>query len=199
MSFLDRVTKAVGDAVDRGKKEVDQFVRIQKINGQIGESEKKITQCRADIEQVKVNIGEHAVQMLRAGTLQSAELQALVDTIGASEQQITAEEAVIAEKRAEIEKIKAEDDKTAAALTQTGPTAAATTEPPTLPPPLPVAPPAPAERPDPVHTEQAPAAAGTAAPAIAQPARFCPQCGATAPESGSFCMQCGAKLTTPVA
>ncbi len=33
MSILDRVTKAVGDAVDRGKREVDQFVRIQKING----------------------------------------------------------------------------------------------------------------------------------------------------------------------
>ena len=35
MSFLDKVTKVVGDAVDRGKKDLDQFMRIQKVNGKI--------------------------------------------------------------------------------------------------------------------------------------------------------------------
>ena len=47
--------------------------------------------------------------MLRAGTLASPELQALVDKIGGIEKEIEAEQAVIAEKKAEIEKIKAED------------------------------------------------------------------------------------------
>jgi hypothetical protein len=42
MSFFDRVTKAVGDVVDKGKKDVDQFMKIQKINGEIGGMEKKI-------------------------------------------------------------------------------------------------------------------------------------------------------------
>ncbi len=175
MSFLDRVTKAVGDAVDRGKKEVDQFMRIQKINSQIGESEKKISELQAHIQQVKADIGDHAVQMLRAGTLTSPELHALVEQIEATEQQINAEQAVIVEKRAEIDKIKAEDEK-----------------------------PAPVEAEDQAATP-APAAAapapGTSAPAastpaaVAQSARFCPQCGASAAGSGAFCAQCGARLT----
>ena len=170
MSFLDRVTKAVGDAVDRGKKEVDQFMRIQKVNGLIGESEKKISQCEAQIQQVKLEIGEHAVQMLRAGTLTSPELQAMVEQIAATEQQIAAERAVIVEKKAEIEKIKAEDDK-AAVVPAEGEAATAAPEGAAAP-----APPAP--------------------PTVAAaPVRSCPQCGAPAPGSGLFCMQCGAKLT----
>jgi uncharacterized phage infection (PIP) family protein YhgE len=171
MSFLDRVTKAVGDAVDRGKKEVDQFMRIQKINGLIGESEKKISQCEAQIQQVKLDIGEHAVQMLRAGTLTSPELQAMVDQIAASEQQVAAEQSAILEKKAEIEKIKAEDQTPAAGQAEgEAPDAAASA--------------APAAAPVPSQ----PAVAGS-------PFRFCPQCGAPASGSGSFCMQCGARLT----
>jgi predicted nucleic acid-binding Zn-ribbon protein len=109
MSFLDRVTKAVGDVVDRGKKEVDQFVRIQKVNGQIGEIEKKITAFKDQIQQTKVQIGEKAVEMLRAGTLASPDLRAMVDRISGLEHQIGAERAEIVEKKEEIEKIKAED------------------------------------------------------------------------------------------
>ena len=114
MSFLDKVTKAVGDAVDRGKKEVDQFVRIQKINGQISEIEKKITGFRNQIQQTKVEIGDKAVEMVRAGTLTSPDLQAMVDQISGFEQQIASEQAEIAGKKAEIEKIKAEDEARAA-------------------------------------------------------------------------------------
>jgi wobble nucleotide-excising tRNase len=127
MSFLDKVTKAVGDAVDRGKKEVDQFVRIQKINGQIVDIEKKITEFKNQIQKTKAEIGEKAVEMLRAGTFASPELQAMVDQITGIEQQIAAEQAEIAGKRAEIEKIKAEDETEASApvdAAQPQPTAA---------------------------------------------------------------------------
>jgi hypothetical protein len=180
--FPYTVYDAAGDVVDRGKKEVDQFMRIQKVNGQIGESEKKIAERRTQIQQFKVDIGEHAVQMLRAGTLTSPELQALVDQITGTEQQITAEEAVIAEKKAEIEKIKAEDEaaKAQAAAAAAVPTPAAS---PT------VGEPAAVQRP-------LPAAAAPEAPACA--ARFCPQCRAAATGSGAFCMQCGAKLMPAV-
>jgi len=109
MSFLDKVTKAVGDAVDKGKKEVDQFVRIQKINSQIGEIDKKIADFKDQIQQTKVQVGEKAVEMMRAGALASPDLQAMVDQITGIEQQISAEQALIVEKKAEIEKIKAED------------------------------------------------------------------------------------------
>lgn len=110
MSFLDKVTKAVGDAVDKGKKEVDQFMRIQKINGQIGEVEKKIADLKAQIQQTKGLIGDKAVELLRAGTLVSPALQEMADKIAGVEKQILAEEALVVERKAEIEKIKAEDE-----------------------------------------------------------------------------------------
>jgi len=127
MSFLDRVTKVVGDVVDRGKKEVDQFVQIQRINGQINDFEKKIDESNSQIQQVKVKLGEMALEMLRGGTLASPEMQALVDQISGIEKQIAEDEAAIAEKRTEIEKIKAEDK------TDNAP-AAAVPDPPTVPP-----------------------------------------------------------------
>jgi wobble nucleotide-excising tRNase len=131
MSFLDRVTKAVGDAVDRGKKEVDQFVAIQKINGQIGNVENRISESKVQIQQTTLKIGEMALEMLGTGTLVSLEMQILRDQITGIEQQIAAAEAEIAEKRAEIEKIKAEDKAANA------PTTAAAEPPPPPPPPIP--------------------------------------------------------------
>ena len=125
MSFLDKVTKAVGDAVDKGKKEVDQFVRIQKINSQIGEIDKKIADFKDQIQQTKVQVGEKAVEMMRAGALASPDLQAMVDQITGIEQQISAEQALIVEKKAEIEKIKAEDAGQAAGPAQPQAAAAA--------------------------------------------------------------------------
>jgi predicted nucleic acid-binding Zn-ribbon protein len=133
MSFLDKVTKAVGGAVDKGKREVDQFVRIQKINGQIGEIEKKIAGFKDQIQQTKVQVGEKAVEMLRAGTLASPDLQAMVDQITGIEKQIAAEQAAIVEKKAEIEKIKAEDEAQAAAEAAQPQPAAPTAAPPAAP------------------------------------------------------------------
>lgn len=109
MSILDRVTKAVGDAVDRGKKEVDQFVRIQKINSQIGELEKKADESRGQIQQAKLNIGELAISMLQAGKLASPEMNAVLDQIAGIEQRIASTLAEISRKKAEIESIKSED------------------------------------------------------------------------------------------
>ena len=158
MSFLDRVTKVVGDAVDRGKKEVDQFVQIQRINGQINDFEKKIDESNSQIQQAKVKLGEMALEMLRAGTLASPEMQALVDQISGVEKQIAEDEAAIAEKRVEIEKIKAEDKADNAP-------AAAAPDPPTVPP-VPAAG-APASR---FCPQCGTPASGTGA--------FCAQCGA---------------------
>jgi chromosome segregation ATPase len=156
MSILDRVTKAVGDVVDRGKKEVDQFVRIQKINSQIGDLDRKISESKDQIQQTQLKIGEMAIEMLRAGTLASQEMKALLDQITGIEQQIASVAAEISQKRAEIESIKS-DDKAAKAP---GPAA----EEPAAPPSQPAAQPA-ADRACP----QCGAPAGSGA--------FCGQCG----------------------
>jgi hypothetical protein len=109
MSILDRVSKAVGDVVDRGKKEVDQFVKIQKINSQIGDTEKNINQSKGQIQQVKLKISDMAIEMLRAGTLTSQEMQSHLDQINQIQQQIASMQAEIDLKRAEIENIKSDN------------------------------------------------------------------------------------------
>jgi hypothetical protein len=121
MGFFDKVTKAVGDAVDKTKREADQFMRIQKIKGEIGEVERKIAHLTAEIAQVKADAGAKAIEMLRAGGLNATELQPLADRVATLEQQIEAEQAVIASKRADIEKIKAEDEQPAAAAAPPAP------------------------------------------------------------------------------
>ncbi len=131
MSFLDRVTKAVGDAVDRGKKEVDQFVHIQKINSQISDIEGTIGECKAKIQEHTQKIGQMAVEMLRAGKITSPEMQGLLDQIIQIEQGIAKAEGEIAGKKAEIEKIKAESE------AEKGPEASGAESQPVTPPPKP--------------------------------------------------------------
>ncbi len=110
MSLLDRVTKAVGDAVDRGKKEVDQFVRIQKINGEISDMEKNVAEFKGQIQQARQLAGEKAIELLRAGALVCPDLLGFVEQVSGFEKQIAAEEDKIAGKKVEIEKIKAEHE-----------------------------------------------------------------------------------------
>ncbi len=145
MGFFDKVTKAVGDVVDKGKHEADQFMRIQKIKGEIGEMERKVAGFTDEIAKATGDAGTKAIQMVRAGTLNAADLQPLADRIAGLEKQIEAEQAAIGGKRADIEKIKAEDDVPAAAaaapLAAPPPVATAPVAPPPLPEATPVAPP----------------------------------------------------------
>jgi len=161
MSFFDKVTKAVGDVVDRGKAELDQFKRIQKINGEIGEMEKTIAECKSQIQAATQQAGEKAIALVRAGTIASPDLKGFVDQITGFEKQIAGEHAAVAGKKKEIEAIKAEDE-TAEAK--------AAAEAPAVPP---------------VPASAAPAAAAPSAKvcsacgaSLAGAGAFCPQCGA---------------------
>ncbi len=156
MGFFDKVTKAVGDVVDKGKKEADQFMRIQRIKGEIGEMERNVAGFTADIERARTEAGTRAIDMLRAGSLDAATLQPFVDRVNGLEKMIAGEQEKIAGKRADIEKIRAEDDQPPAAAAPVAapipPPVAATAPPPvpatavappvqpadpTVPPPLP--------------------------------------------------------------
>ncbi len=170
MGFFDKVTKAVGDAVDKGKKDIDQFMRIQKINGEISAIEAKVAALTAQIQQNSQEAGQKAIGLVRAGSLSSPDLQVFVDKLAGIEQQIAAEQAAILTKKAEIERIKAEDE---------APTPAAAA--PMPPPPLPT-PPANAPVPPPPDVPPLPKAS------------VCPECGK--PLTGAaFCTECGAKVS----
>ncbi len=168
MGFFDKVTKAVGDAVDKGKKDIDQFMRIQKINGEISAIEAKVAELRAEIRQNSQDAGQKAIALVRSGRLADPDLQLLADKLAGFERRIAAEEAAIGAKRADIERIKAEDAVPAAA--------------PTAPPPLPVQPPA----------GDAPAPPGV--PPLPNAAGACPQCGKPL-TGGAFCAECGARVS----
>ena len=121
MGFFDKVTKAVGDAVDKGKKDVDQFMRIQKINGEISAIEAKVAELKTQIQQNSQEAGRKAIALVRAGRLASPDLQVFVDKLAAIEQQIAAEQAAIAAKKADIERIKAEHEAEHAAAAAAAP------------------------------------------------------------------------------
>ncbi len=177
MSFFDKVTKAVGDVVDKGKKDVDQFMKIQKINGEISAIERKIAGFREQIKQAKAEAGGKVIEMLRSGALTSPELQTYLDQILGFEQQIGTEENAIAGKKGDIERIKAEHEaEHAAAATPPPPVAAAPVEPPPIPP-------------APAVSEPVP----PTPPPSASAGKFCAQCGAQL-TGGAFCPQCGARL-----
>lgn len=126
MSFLDRLSKVVSETVDKGKKELDQLARINRIRGEIRDLEKQISDLRAQIQAAKLQLGAQALEMLRAGTLVSAELEPFVGKVAALEQEIATRQAAIQEKEAAIEAIKAE---AVAAAPQPQPQPAATEAP----------------------------------------------------------------------
>jgi hypothetical protein len=166
MGFFDKVTKAVGDVVDKGKKDIDQFMRIQKINGEISAIEAKVAELKAAVQQNSQQTGEKAIALVRAGGLSSPDLQVFVEKLAGIEQQIAAEQAAILSKKADIERIKAED---AAAA-------------PMAPPALPAQPPA-------VDVPAAPIVLP-----LPNAASTCSQCGK--PLTGAaFCTECGAKAS----
>lgn len=180
MSFLDKVTKAVGDVVDKGKKDVDQFMKIQKINGEIGGMEKKIAGFRSQIDETTKQAGVRALELMRAGSLTSPELQTFLDQVIGFEQQIAIEQGNILGKKADIERVKAEHEAEHAAAAPASPVV-----------PTPVVPPPPVES-APVAPPPLPTSPTVAAPAQ-ETGKFCAECGA--PQSGgAFCPQCGAKV-----
>jgi chromosome segregation ATPase len=157
MSLFDKVTKAVGDAVDKGKAEVDQFMRIQKINGEIGEMEKKIAGLKDQIQAATKAAGEKAIELAKAGAIALPDLKPFVEQITGFEQQIATEETGIAAKKKEIEAIKAEDEAAKAKAAK------------------------PAEPAAPVAAPAAPAAAkvcSACGASLVGAGAFCPHCGA---------------------
>ena len=110
MSLFDKVTKAVTGAVDKGKAEVDQFMRIQKINGEISEIEKGIAGLKEQIQTATKLAGEKAIAMAKAGEITAPDLKTFADQITGFENDIASQEAAIADKKKAIEAIKAEDE-----------------------------------------------------------------------------------------
>jgi len=185
MSFFDRVTKAVSDTVDKGKKEVDQFMRIQKVKGEISKAEEAIRAAGARAQQVKQEIGDAVIARLKEGTLSDPALQGMADRVAAIDGEVAGHNGVIAEKRAEIARIESED---AAPVV---PAAAPSAPPPSIPSAEAAPPPAAVGVPVPPPLPSADAAPP---PLPGAATKLCPSCSAHIPVNATFCTACGAKL-----
>jgi hypothetical protein len=185
------MAKAVSDTVDRGKKEVDQFMRVQKVKGEIGQVEQRIQEAATQVQQIKLQVGEKAIAMLQAGTLTAPELQALVAPMAGIERDIEAHRATIVEKHAEIVRIEAEGRAPAVppAASAAPPIVPPATPPQVSEPALDAAPPAVPPFPGDPHPPI------TAPPPLPAPSeRVCLQCGAKIASNAAFCTECGAKI-----
>lgn len=89
MSFLDKLSKGVGEAADRAKFEADKLLRVKRLNSEIGN-------LANEIEQATLAIGTKAIE------LRIAELEELI-------QKVETLEAQLAAKKAELEAVKAEE------------------------------------------------------------------------------------------
>lgn len=177
MSFLDRFAKGVKEAVDKAagavseamddsKEAMDRLARTNKLKGEIRDAEKLIEEVQAQIQAVKVQLGEKAMAMLQAGTLEDEELQGFLEQVQGFEQQIAEHKGVIAEKEAGIEEIKAEAEAEKQAREEAKAKAKAEAE-----------------------------AEAEAAAAPAAVVNACPQCGTAVPEGAAFCPNCGNKMS----
>ena len=199
MSFLDRFAKGVKEAVDKAaevvsevvddsKDAIDRMSSVNTLKGEIRDFEKLIEELQAQIQAVKVQLGEKAMGMLKAGTLDDPELHSFIEQVEGFEQQIAGHKEGIAEKEAAIEQIQveAEEEKQAKAAAQEE-AAQAKAEAKTA---------AEAEAKATAEAEAkavAEAADQVAAAAPAVTGTVCPQCGEAMPEDAVFCPNCGGK------
>jgi hypothetical protein len=194
MSFFDKLTKAVSDTVDRGKKEVDEFMRIQKVRGEIAETERRIQSATNRIGEIEREIGQRTVALLKSGALAQPDLLAMAEPIAEFERDIETARGVIAAKNVEIEQIKAEGDRPAGPTS--APAASDVPTPPAAPTPVETwnspgaAPDVPAPPPPVVPPPIMPPPLPT--PDVAARPRFCSQCGKPVAATAATCGECGA-------
>jgi hypothetical protein len=159
MGFLDNLTKTISQGVDRAKFEADKFQKTTRVQNEIAELKRQIDAKRLDF-------GDRALDLYKAGKLQSATLGEIAQGIDALRASITLKEEELREAQAEVFVEPAPPSGAAPSPTPANPAAA-------TPPLQPQAPPA------------GSAQAGTKA---------CPNCQFQMPASAMFCPNCGARL-----
>ncbi len=160
MPILDRFKQGV----DSAKFKADQLMRINRVQGEIGNLNHEIAGLRD-------KVANAVMELHKGGKLAHPELKELCASIDGLNGQIAAKEAQIASIRAET----APQAPTAAPVSQAPEYAAAAAQPEAAPQPVAAAAPSPA-------------------PAPVAPANKCASCGFELPEKVSFCPNCGQRV-----
>lgn len=165
MSFLDNLTKKVSQSVERAKFEADKLQRTLRMESELNDLKK-------GLDNKRLEFGDRALELYRAGMIQSPTLGSILRDIETSQQKITLKEEEL--KIAQAEQF-VEPGQTGTPVTsQSVPVSVEPSTPrPTVPP---VAP---------------------AAPVASAASKTCPTCQFQMPNTAVFCPSCGTRVTNP--
>src|SRR5262245_20424198 len=95
MGFLDNLSKTISQGVDRAKFEADKFQKTTRLQNEINE-------LRRQIDANRMEFGDRAIQLFRAGQIQSATLGEILKAIDALQGSITLREEELKATQAEV-------------------------------------------------------------------------------------------------
>ncbi len=95
MGFLDNISKSISQGVDRAKFEADKFQKTTRLQNEINE-------LRRQIDTNRMEFGDRAIQLFRAGQIQSASLGEILKAIDALQSSITLKEEELKSAQAEV-------------------------------------------------------------------------------------------------
>lgn len=85
MGFLDELSRKLAEGVDRARFEAEKFQRVTAIQGEI-------SNLRRQVDAKRLEFGDRAIELLKAGAIQSPTLAALLREIEALQASLTLKE-----------------------------------------------------------------------------------------------------------
>jgi hypothetical protein len=95
MGFLDNLSKTISQGVDRAKFEADKFQKTTRLQNEINELKRQIDTNRMEF-------GDRAIQLFRAGQIQSATLGEILKAMDALQGSITLKEEELKSSQSEV-------------------------------------------------------------------------------------------------
>ena len=95
MGFLDNLTKTISQGVDRAKFEADKFQKITRVQNEINE-------LRRQIDAKRLEFGDRALDLYKAGQIQSATLGEILKAMESLQTSVTLKEEELKAAQAEV-------------------------------------------------------------------------------------------------
>ena len=95
MGFLDNISKTISQGVDRAKFEAEKFQKTARLQGELND-------LKRQSDANKMEFADRAIQLFRAGQIQSASLGELLRAIDALQASITLKEEELKSAQAEV-------------------------------------------------------------------------------------------------